>query len=227
MNNLDLFVKVLTGLKEIDNVKKYLKEIKKVPNLDVVVDGNKIEVTNFTNQLLNKIVVLESFNLDNDMFEKYELENPCCVLFKKTLMSGQEISAELNNNRIQEKMILDGRINAKISKVIDEIKDKSHEEQVHELASYVGISYLDALERKSPYSEAELKDRLNTKSIRQSLVGHLKKDKIVVVFGDEEKNYIKEYEITPNGRSKEISKYIFKYDYDYLDYRKQYINLIG
>ncbi|MBM6863242.1 hypothetical protein [Ligilactobacillus aviarius] len=227
MNNLDLFVKVLTGLKEIDNVKKYLKEIKKVPNLDVVVDGNKIEVTNFTNQLLNKIVVLESFNLDNDMFEKYELENPCCVLFKKTLMSGQEVSAELNNNRIQEKMILDGRINAKISKVIDEIKDKSHEEQVHELASYVGISYLDALERKSPYSEAELKDRLNTKSIRQSLVGHLKKDKIVVVFGDEEKNYIKEYEITPNGRSKEISKYIFKYDYDYLDYRKQYINLIG
>lgn len=161
------------------------------------------------------------------MFEKYELENPCCVLFKKTLMSGQEVSAELNNNRIQEKMILDGRINAKISKVIDEIKDKSHEEQVHELASYVGISYLDALERKSPYSEAELKDRLNTKSIRQSLVGHLKKDKIVVVFGDEEKNYIKEYEITPNGRSKEISKYIFKYDYDYLDYRKQYINLIG
>lgn len=227
MNNLDLFVKVLTGLKEIDNVKKYLKEIKKVPNLDVVVDGNKIEVTNFTNQLLNKIVVLESFNLDNDMFEKYELENPCCVLFKKTLMSGQEVSAELNNNRIQEKMILDGCINAKISKVIDEIKDKSHEEQVHELASYVGISYLDALERKSPYSEAELKDRLNTKSIRQSLVGHLKKDKIVVVFGDEEKNYIKEYEITPNGRSKEISKYIFKYDYDYLDYRKQYINLIG
>ena len=227
MNNLDLFVKVLTGLKEIDNVKKYLKENKKVPNLDVVVDGNKIEVTNFTNQLLNKIVVLESFNLDNDMFEKYELENPCCVLFKKTLMSGQEVSAELNNNRIQEKMILDGRINAKISKVIDEIKDKSHEEQVHELASYVGISYLDALERKSPYSEAELKDRLNTKSIRQSLVGHLKKDKIVVVFGDEEKNYIKEYEITPNGRSKEISKYIFKYDYDYLDYRKQYINLIG
>lgn len=227
MNNLDLFVKVLTGLKEIDNVKKYLKEIKKVSNLDVVVDGNKIEVTNFTNQLLNKIVVLESFNLDNDMFEKYELENPCCVLFKKTLMSGQEVSAELNNNRIQEKMILDGRINAKISKVIDEIKDKSHEEQVHELASYVGISYLDALERKSPYSEAELKDRLNTKSIRQSLVGHLKKDKIVVVFGDEEKNYIKEYEITPNGRSKEISKYIFKYDYDYLDYRKQYINLIG
>lgn len=227
MNNLDLFVKVLTGLKEIDNVKKYLKEIKKVPNLDVVVDGNKIEVTNFTNQLLNKIVVLESFNLDNDMFEKYELENPCCVLFKKTLMSGQEVSAELNNNRIQEKMILDGRINAKISKVIDEIKDKSHEEQVHELASYVGISYLDALERKSPYSEAELKDRLNTKSIRQSLVGHLKKDKIVVVFGDEEKNYIKEYEITPNGRSKEISKYIFKYDYDYLYYRKQYINLIG
>lgn len=227
MNNLDLFVKVLTGLKEIDNVKKYLKEVKKVPNLDVVVDGNKIEVTNFTNQLLNKIVVLESFNLDNDMFEKYELENPCCVLFKKTLMSGQEVSAELNNNRIQEKMILDGRINAKISKVIDEIKDKSHEEQVHELASYVGISYLDALERKSPYSEAELKDRLNTKSIRQSLVGHLKKDKIVVVFGDEEKNYIKEYEITPNGRSKEISKYIFKYDYDYLDYRKQYINLIG
>lgn len=227
MNDLDLFVKVLTGLKEIDNVKKYLKEIKKVPNLDVVVDGNKIEVTNFTNQLLNKIVVLESFNLDNDMFEKYELENPCCVLFKKTLMSGQEVSAELNNNRIQEKMILDGRINAKISKVIDEIKDKSHEEQVHELASYVGISYLDALERKSPYSEAELKDRLNTKSIRQSLVGHLKKDKIVVVFGDEEKNYIKEYEITPNGRSKEISKYIFKYDYDYLDYRKQYINLIG
>ena len=66
MNNLDLFVKVLTGLKEIDNVKKYLKEIKKVPNLDVVVDGNKIEVTNFTNQLLNKIVVLESFNLDNN-----------------------------------------------------------------------------------------------------------------------------------------------------------------
>ena len=29
MNNLDLFVKVITGLKEIDNVKKYLKEIKK------------------------------------------------------------------------------------------------------------------------------------------------------------------------------------------------------
>lgn len=85
MNDLDLFVKVLTGLKEIDNVKKYLKEIKKVPNLDVVVDGNKIEVTNFTNQLLNKIVVLESFNLDNDMFEKYELENPCCVLFKKNI----------------------------------------------------------------------------------------------------------------------------------------------
>lgn len=227
MNNLDLFVKVLTGLKEIDNVKKYLKKIKQVPNLDVAIDGNKIEVTNFTNQLLNKIVVLESFNLDNDMFEKYELENPCCVLFKKTLMSGQEISAELNNNRIQEKMILDGRINAKISEVIDEIKDKSHEEQVHELASYVSVNHFDALERKSPYSEAELKDRLNTKSIRQSLVGHLKKDKIVVVFGDEEKNYIKEYEITPNGRSKEISKYIFKYDYDYLDYRKQYINLIG
>ena len=98
---------------------------------------------------------------------------------------------------------------------------------MHELASYVGISYLDALERKSPYSEAELKDRLNTKSIRQSLVGHLKKDKIVVVFGDEEKNYIKEYEINPNGRGRETDKYIFKYDYDYLDYRKQYINLIG
>lgn len=220
MDYLEVALELLTGMEKINGIKKYLKEEKEVPNLDVEVDWNKVEVTNFTNRLLNKVVVFASFRTINNE----ELRKTCCVLAEKVFPSGKEVIANLTNSRIQEKVVPDSLIRNKKYELIDENKGKSFWEQSKALGPY-GITQKVNDSKHAPYSEEELSQKLSV-NLGSALRNHLKVKEVIVVFGDEKKNYIKDYKIESTEKIELARECVLESDYNFLEFRHQYNEII-
>lgn len=228
ISDINLIELLLDCGKDFYEFFKYLFKSKKIPDLDVDIDRGTIKITNFTNKMLKKIVVLEQIYSNDDLIEEYELENPYCLLTEGTLRSGLDKTIDLYNRSLLDKVVPDYLINNKINKIIDSLKDKDIREQADILSNYCaqGVDVLNRERDNCPYSQTELRNMLND-NLKVLMQESLKVEKVSVMFGDDEKSYVKTYKICPNLEGKMISENIIKNDYDFQKYEKQYNKIIG